>query len=291
MKRTMLYAAAAAMICGAASCSNSQKQIEEQQAEIEEKSDSLRVALDTSNELYQLLYDMSAGMEQITALENLLKTPVGDGESVTNRDHIREQMEAIQQGLAERRQRIEQLEQQLRQQKGATSQVKKQIAQLREQIDRQAETVESLRSQLEVANIQIDSLGRTINTLHNTVDTISASRDRKEAERKAAVDELHTVYYVIGTNKELKSHNIIEGGGFLRKTKILPSDFDRSYMQRGDRRNIVEIPLDSKKAKVMTPQPSDAYQISTKSNGTKVLRITDPDKFWATTNILVVQVD
>jgi hypothetical protein len=30
----MLYAAAAAMICGAASCSNSQKQIEEQQAEI-----------------------------------------------------------------------------------------------------------------------------------------------------------------------------------------------------------------------------------------------------------------
>lgn len=279
------------MICGAASCSNSQKQIEEQQAEIEEKSDSLRVALDTSNELYQLLYDMSAGMEQITALENLLKTPVGDGESVTNRDHIREQMEAIQQGLAERRQRIEQLEQQLRQQKGATSQVKKQIAQLREQIDRQAETVESLRSQLEAANIQIDSLGRTINTLHNTVDTISASRDRKEAERKAAVDELHTVYYVIGTNKELKSHNIIEGGGFLRKTKILPSDFDRSYMQRGDRRNIVEIPLDSKKAKVMTPQPSDAYQISTKSNGTKVLRITDPDKFWATTNILVVQVD
>jgi Tfp pilus assembly protein PilN len=249
------------------------------------------VALDTSNELYQLLYDMSAGMEQITALENLLKTPVGDGESVTNRDHIREQMEAIQQGLAERRQRIEQLEQQLRQQKGATSQVKKQIAQLREQIDRQAETVESLRSQLEAANIQIDSLGRTINTLHNTVDTISASRDRKEAERKAAVDELHTVYYVIGTNKELKSHNIIEGGGFLRKTKILPSDFDRSYMQRGDRRNIVEIPLDSKKAKVMTPQPSDAYQISTKSNGTKVLRITDPDKFWATTNILVVQVD
>jgi hypothetical protein len=35
MKRTMLYAAAAAMICGAASCSNSQKKIEEKQAEIE----------------------------------------------------------------------------------------------------------------------------------------------------------------------------------------------------------------------------------------------------------------
>ena len=33
------------------------------------------------------------------------------------------------------------------------------------------------------------------------------------------------MYYVIGTKDELKEHSIIEGGGFLRKTKILPKRF------------------------------------------------------------------
>ena len=116
-------------------------------------------------------------------------------------------------------------------------------------------------------------------------------RQKSDQELAKAIDELNTVYYVIGTKDELKEHSIIEGGGFLRKTKILPSDFDRNYMQRADRRTLTSLPLDSKKAKVLTNQPSDTYTIESGANDMKTLVITSPDAFWQTSNIVVIQVN
>ena len=50
------------------------------------------------------------------------------------------------------------------------------------------------------------------------------------------------------------------------------------------------IPLYAKKAKVLTNQPTDSYQLID-NNGSMILKITNPTKFWSLTNYLVIQLN
>ena len=79
--------------------------------------------------------------------------------------------------------------------------------------------------------------------------------------------------------------------GFLRKTKVLPQNFDQGYFTKGDKRTLRTINLGSKKAKVMTNQPTDSYEIVEGANGVKILKITNPNRFWNQSNFLVVKTD
>ncbi len=102
---------------------------------------------------------------------------------------------------------------------------------------------------------------------------------------------LNTVYYVIGTKDELKEHSIIELWRFPAQTKILPSDFDRNYMQRADRRTLISLPLDSKKASALQTSRQTHILSNLEPTIAKTLVITSPDAFWQTSNIVVIQVN
>lgn len=290
MKKILIAVASAALaLIAASSCGNTKLQQEE--ARNHELDDSLRVALANSDSLFSLLYDVTVGMDQITALEQLMGAPINQ-ENASGREKLRQQMEAIQRGLQERRHRIDELEKQLATSNSAAQErLNRQIAQLRQQMDKQASTVAELRASLEAANIHIEQLDYTIDSLNVTNDSLKSVNRSTEKALNEAIDEINAVYYVIGTKDELKEHNIIAGGGFLRKTKVLPSDFDQSYMQRADRRTLRSLPLDAKKAKLLTKQPEDSYKFDEASTGMKVLVITNPAAFWATSNVIVIQVD
>ncbi|MDE5901215.1 MAG: hypothetical protein K2H33_07665 [Muribaculaceae bacterium] len=289
MKKLLFAAASAAAVIELSSCGNTKLQQEE--ARNHELDDSLRTALANSDSLFTLLYDVTVGMDQITALEQLVEAPINQ-ENASGRERLRQQMEAIQRGLQDRRHRIDALERQLAQSNSAAQEkLNRQIAQLRQQIDKQTATVAELRQSLEAANIHIAALDDTIDSLHSSNDSLKAGINQAEQALTDAIDELNAVYYVIGTKQELKEHDIIEGGGFLRKTKVLPSDFDRSYMQRADRRTLRSLPLDSKKGKVLTKQPEDSYKFEESENGMKTFVITNPDAFWSSSGVVVIQVD
>ncbi len=70
----------------------------------------------------------------------------------------------------------------------------------------------------------------------------------------------------------------------------MKGNFDMSYFTSADRRTLTEIPTHSKKAKIKTSQPADSYSI-VDQGGQKVIKITNPDKFWQLSNFLVVEVD
>ncbi len=289
MKKLLIAVASTTAAVLLAACGNTKLQQEE--ARNHELDDSLRTALANSDSLFSLLYDVTVGMDQITALEQLVDAPINQ-ENASGRERLRQQMEAIQRGLQDRRHRIEQLEKQLAAGNSAAQErLKQQINRLREQMDKQSATVEELRQSLEAANIHIAALDNTIDSLNTSNESLKAGLTQAESALTDAIDELNSVYYVIGTKNELKEHDIIEGGGFLRKTKVLPSDFDRDYLQRADRRTLRSLPLDSKKAKLLTKQPEDSYKFETADNGMKTFVITNPDTFWSTSNVVVIQVD
>ena len=271
------------------------EKLRDAEAQNEQLKGDLRETLATQDSLLVLVNDISDGMSQIKDLEKIISTPGSLGESASRKGQIKNDMIAIQKALQERRERLEELEKKLAA-SGENSTLKRTITNLRAQIAEQQTEIGTLTNQLASANIKIEELNTQVSTLNTSVDSLSTKvidvttqKDAAEETANAAIKELNTVYIAIGSNKELKEKKILQSG-FLRKTKVMKGDFDMNYFSAVDKRTLTQIPTHSKKAKIMTSQPADSYNI-VDQGGQKVIMITDPDKFWQLSNFLVVEVD
>lgn len=260
--------------------------------EAEKQNDATRAelieAVNDRDQLLSLVNEISAGMDQIKQLENILSVS-GKNETPGRREQIQADIAAIQQTLQQRREKLAELEKKLSASSGANTELKKTIASLRSQIDSQAGEITTLRTNLSEATGKIGELDAAVDSLHTTVTTVTAERDSTEQQNTIITNELNQCFYAIGTKSELKENKIIETG-FLRKTKLMKGDFDQSFFTTADKRTLTTLDLNSDKAEVLTNQPAGSYVI-TEVNGHKVLRITNPVAFWSLSNYLVIKID
>lgn len=260
--------------------------------EAEKQNDATRAelieAVNDRDQLLSLVNEISAGMDQIKQLENILSVS-GKNETPGQREQIQADIAAIQQTLQQRREKLAELEKKLSASSGANTELKKTIASLRSQIDSQAGEITTLRTNLSEATGKIGELDAAVDSLHTTVTTVTAERDSTEQQNTIITNELNQCFYAIGTKSELKENKIIETG-FLRKTKLMKGDFDQSFFTTADKRTLTTLDLNSDKAEVLTNQPAGSYVI-TEVNGHKVLRITNPVAFWSLSNYLVIKID
>lgn len=279
----------------ATSCNGDKlRQAESENAELTAQVSEQRAMQDS---LLVLFNDISDGMAQIKDLEKIISAPTNlSTESNERKEQIKNDMIAIQQALQERRQRLEQLEAKLATLGGENKELLRTIDNLKAQIADQQTEIATLTNQLASANIQIKQLGTQVTNLNSTVDSLNTGIAAEQAarqqvqEQNARLDaEANACYYVIGTDKELKAHGIISKK-FLGKTKVMKGDPDLAYFTTGDVRTLTVIPTHSTKAKVMSGQPSDSYTI-VDQNGQKVIKITNPTRFWQMSRYLVIKAD
>lgn len=249
----------------------------------------LEATLMAQDSLLNLVNDISSDMVQLKSIEMIVSSPTGlNGETASQKQQILNDMAAVRQTLAERRQRLANLEEKLKQNSQQNAMLLKTIESLKAQIEQNEATIQSLNQQLAEANIKIQTLNVAVDSLNTSVATEKAGKEKAQAEATNLTNELNTCYYAIGSKSELESHNIIQTG-FLRKTKILQGDYQMNYFTAIDKRTATKLPLYNKKAKVLTSQPKDSYRLVDDSNGMKVLEITNPSRFWAASNFLVIQ--
>lgn len=289
MKKFLTLCLAAALLC-TTGCANKEKeqQLKEAQALAEASREELSNAVADRDQLLSLVTEISSGMEEIKHLENIL-TVQGGNETPNQKEQIRADIAAIQKTLQERREKLAELEKKFNNSKLSNAKLQKTIEALTAQINSQAQEIETLRGNLDSAQTKIGALDAQVDSLHTTVTTVTAERDSTSAQNAALADELNTCYYAIGNKSELKDNKILETG-FLRKSKILEGDFDKSFFTKADKRTLITIDLNSNKAEVLTKQPKDSYAI-VEANGHKVLRITNPALFWSLSNYLVIKID
>lgn len=255
-----------------------------------ELSDSLATAMAEKDSLMALMSDISDGMNQIKQMENFMSSKDLNSETPDKKVQLRNDMVLIQRSIEQHKKRLEELEKRLSRSTNYSDAMKKTIANLKSQIEEQQNTIANLTSQLAAAHIEIKNLNTRVDSL-NTVNT-TVSREKKQAQEESVRlnNELNVCYYVVGSKKELKKNKIIQTG-FLRKTKIMEGDFERSYFTKADKRTLSLIALHSKKAEVLSKHPAGSYQIVEDANGLKSLKITDSSRFWELSNFLIVKVD
>lgn len=289
MKKFIILSLAAVAMMTSCDSKEKQQQEAEQQAMQEATREQLQSAVADRDELLGLVNEISSGMDQIKRLENILAISDGSNETVSQRQQIKADIAAIQQTLQERRQQLDSLESKLSKSTLYNQQLKNTIESLRAQIESQSAEIEQLRASLGEANATIGKLNTQVDSLNTTVATVTDERNVAQQQSVDLNNALNTCYYVVATGKQLKEHKILESG-FLKKTKLMAADFDQSFFVTADKRTLSTIQLNAKKAEVMTSQDKSSYVIEDQG-GSKVLKITDPNKFWQKTNYLVVKID
>ena len=254
-----------------------------------ELNDSLATALAEKDSLMALMNDISDGMNQLKELQDVVSVRNLSGETPDRKAQLRSDMELLQKSVAERKKRLEDLEKRLTQSRKYNDEMRKTIETMKKQLENQQSTIDDLTQQLAQAHIVINTLNTRVDSL-NTVNTeVREEKARAQEETVRVTNEMNVCYYVIGNKKELKNHHIIETG-FLKKTKIMEGDFEKSYFTKADKRTLNVIPLHSKKAKLLSKHPQGTYQLVEDGN-VKSLHITDPAHFWELSNYLIVQID
>lgn len=289
MKKSLIYLFTA-LIAVACTDEKSKQEAESAKELAAQTHEELVQAVQERDQLLEVMNDILNTTNDIKNAENIVSINANGMEGVSQ-SQVKSDLNAIKATLAERSKRLNELESTLRNSKANNSKLLSTIESLKSQIANQTSEIESLSQRLTAANQKIEVLDQQVDSLNTQVLATEYERDQARQEAVRQEDLNNVCYFAIGSKKELKEHDIIEGGGFLRKSKIMEGNFDKSFFTQADKRSLKVIPLHSNKAKIVTSfQPKDSYQI-VDENGQKVLKILNPAAFWGTSNYVVIQID
>ena len=262
----------------------------ERQSLMEISKQELADAIAERDQLLALVKEISAGMQQIRQLESRTVQASADSRDVSAvRSQILGDIAEIKQITQERKRYIDRLEKSLENSTINNNELHETLDALRMQLDAQMAEVESLRLQLISATERIGDLNQSVDSLNSTVTSVTEELDAAQAEALILENKLNLCYYVVAPKSQLNDADIVNGG-FLRKTQVLPENFDSTAFITDDRRTLLRIPLHSRKARVYTSHPDSSYEI-VEADGAKTLVILDPARFWSLSNYLVVMID
>lgn len=238
------------------------------------------------NTVFEDINSISANLAQIRSRENLIAVAADDEGGRRPVEEIRSDISAIDRLLQENRAKIASLEYtaaRLRKADVRIDALGKTISDLHAQLNDKTASIELLRDELAMKTTEVERL-------HDTVALRDAAVERLNDEKETLEDKLHAVYYVVGPERELRDAQIIDKQGFIGRTLTFNARTGQSEVfSQADSRWLTEVPVGHRKATVVTPHPADAYELVVGDDKVvEKLLVTDPDRFWEASKVLVI---
>lgn len=291
MKKAIIAMSVIALLASSCESKKQKEALENAQALAAATQEELVQAVNDRDQLLDIINEITATTEDIKQMEGAVAINMAGSEDGISNAKAVDNLNAIKATLQERRKKLEDLEAALKNSKLSNSKLLTTIENLKNQVASQSAELDALRLNLTSAKEQIASLGGKVDSLNTTVQDVTVQRDSVQTVANEQELLANSCYYAVGSKDELKSNGIVEGGGFLRKSKLNIAEANKGFFKLADTRTLKEIPLHSTKAKVLTSyQPKDSYRIDD-VNGQKVLYITNPEAFWSVSKFVVIQID
>lgn len=237
-------------------------------------------------DLTETLVEVSASLDSIAIGEGMLKRG-GEGRKLT-RQEIMANISSFKQMLAENREKLDKMQKMLSQRDDKIGKLSALITHLTNELDEREATIAQLQGVISDQKTTIEDLTATVEKDKATIGEMEEQNVQQREQLSKQDMELNAVYYVVGSSKELKGKGLLKGG-FLKKNKADFSKVDISLFTKADKRQLTEIAIPSKSAKVMSGQPENAYEIVAKDKQSCTLRITNKDRFWSAANLLIIE--
>ena len=289
MKTQLAPIIAGVMILFGTACNNND---EAQKKEYDRKVDSINAVLVTRDsaigEFLTSFNEIENNIDSVAIKQNVISSDVSRQKGELKggmKEHINAQIAAINDILDQNRQKIASLNKKLKKNALNIKQFEKMIASLNEQITQKNAELDSL-------NAKLNSLNEQVAMLKTSVDTLTTNNSSQSSTIAAQTATMHTAYYVVGKSKDLEEKKVIDKkGGILGmgKTSKINGDVSAANFTKIDYTQVMTIPINSKKATVVSEHPSDSYVLDKDADDKYTnLRITQPEKFWSTSKYLVV---
>ncbi len=196
----------------------------------------------------------------------------------------------IKAGIERARQRIQNLEAELRESGVKLAGLEKMIKNLRSVVAEKETLIVALNRRVDELQTEVSGLHTTVAAREETIvareTTIQSQVERLEESRRA----LGTIYYTIGSKKELKdSGTIVATGGVLGLGKTLrPSgSIDPALFTPMDTDQETSILIPAEEARVVSDQPLSSYTLEL-VDGQLELRILDPQSFRTVKHVIIL---
>ena len=243
-------------------------------------------ALNTINEIENAL-------EAVRAAEGIIIVENQEG----NTNRAVSEINAIQQTLQDNRDKIDKLEKQLAEQGANSKALKQTIDRLKKQIDEKDTYINSLKNELQLSKEQIAELNTQVSDLNQNIDNLNSDIENQNvqiAAQQATINiqdaTINTVWYCVATNKVLVEKGLITKGGLFSSSDLAGQGIDKTQLVQADKRSLTQIPLNTKKATLITKHPEGSYQLVEGESGALTLEITDTNAFWSISNYLIVSI-
>lgn len=290
MKKFIVFGIVASMFL-MCSCVESSQKYKNLQARVDSLSAITTAQNQEMESMFSDINDITAGMQSLRDAEHLLtleaeKENKTGSKSKQQLARLKSDVQAITEAIAGYKSQIAKLESK---NKNQSAEFKRMIANLNAELDLRSEKIVEITNQLAATNKELAIKVEEVKHLTQNVDSL----DRESKSQKMTITEqdqtLHLANYLIGSRKSLKEAGVISRQGIFCPP-IVSSQVENADFVQVDVREIKSIPLNNKKAKVLSVHPSYSYSLETDEEGSLVLKISDENAFWKQTKYLVVMV-
>jgi predicted RNase H-like nuclease (RuvC/YqgF family) len=235
-------------------------------------------------------------VSEIVMIQDSLNTIVLGGESVlpetqqgeapgTLHDTVLSRIATLKASVERTKDRIEELDAKLK--RGGVK-----IAGLEHMIAGLRKSASEKEARIAMLSTQVDTLQTQVVGLNTEVQTKQQDLDQKQQELTDKQHELATIFYTMGTKKELTRSGVIasKGGvlGFGKTPKPSGTVNESSFTPLDtDQETVIRIP--AQKAQVLSAQPVASYTIQPVSKTEVELRITDPKEFRKVKHLIILK--
>ena len=273
------------VVCGLAalvvSCGPTKKEL---QANI----DSLNVELAQVNSEMEnvmgILNDVQEGFQQINEAENRVTAANAENAPANVKEQINADVAFIQAKMKENRERIAELEARAAKGDKTAAALRKTIKNLKAELADKEALIASLLADIDAKNARIQQLDVEVANLNADKNALTAKNAANEQVIAGQDKAMNTAWYVIAKRKALKEQNILKMGDVMEQADVVMEDFIEI-----DIRNVAEIPVGAKKARLLSAHPEGSYEIVKGADELAVVKVLDAQAFWSVTRYLVIR--
>jgi hypothetical protein len=241
------------------------------------------------NELFTSINDIERNLSDITAREKLITEAPTDEKRMNMdvRDKIMDEIILINNIMEENKKRIAALQEQLKKSNTRIVSLEETIKMLTVRLEEKEMEIASLKEKLLSLNFTVESLNATVDTLRQE----TASQSKVISQQDALIGEMNTIWYVIGTKKELEAKGIIEkAGGLFSGEMVMTEMINPDHFTTNDMRNLTKIPFDASKTTLVTVHAEGTYRLLQENEMYTGIEILDPTEFWKSSRFLVIMI-
>lgn len=274
------------IVCGLAvlvvSCGPTKKEL---QATI----DGLNVELTQVNSEMEnvmgILNDVQEGFQQINEAENRVNVQNAENAPANVKEQVNADLAFIQAKMKENRERIAELEERANKGDRTAAALRRTIKNLKAELEAKAEQIAALEAEIEAKNARIQQLDTEVANLTNDKNALTAKNAANEQVIASQDKAINQAWYIIAKRKSLKNQNILKNGDVMEL-----ADANKDEFIEIDVRNVSEIAVGAKKARLLSPHPEGSYEIVKGEDGLAIVKILDAQNFWSVTRYLVIRV-